>query len=223
MFRKRKTFKEPDLNWQNFYTSFLQVSLQNYSLEEVFNISIPYFEYLIYEDDVLKSCLTYEYSIISNKNDMGSIIKGNKYLSLLFDNFLKYEEMNKLINFYSIKNVIEDMELDKKLTGYVYEDLEIDIQFLNTKIEYFYKDSTENDKNRKLSEWNYFGIDKFYKLFIKFMIKYYEKLNEEDIFKMSSDFLKFLEEKEEYKLETLEKNFEEYFNKTLLEEKNEWN
>ena len=53
------------------------------------------------------------------------------------------------------------------------------------------------------------------------MIKYYEKLNEEDIFKMSSDFLKFLEEKEEYKLETLEKNFEEYFNKTLLEEKNE--
>lgn len=219
MFRKRKTFKEPDINWQNFYTSFLQVSPQNYSLEEVFNISIPYFEYLIYEDDVLKSCLTYEYSIISNKNDIGSIIKGNKYLSLLFDNFLKYEEMNKLINFYSIKNVIEDMELDKKLTGYVYEDLEIDIKFLNTKIEYFYKDSTENDKNRKLSEWNYFGIDKFYKLFIKFMIKYYEKLNEEDIFKMSSDFLKSLEEKEEHKLETLEKNFEEYFNKTLLEEK----
>lgn len=147
MFRKRKTFKEPDLNWQNFYTSFLQVSPQNYSLEEVFNISIPYFEYLIYEDDVLKSCLTYEYSIISNKNDIGSIIKGNKYLSLLFDNFLKYEEINKLINFYSIKNVIEDMELDKKLIGYVYEDLEIDIKFLNTKIEYFYKDSTENDKN----------------------------------------------------------------------------
>lgn len=216
MFRKKEKFKEPDLRWQIFYTSFLQVNTQNYSLKEALNLSIPYIEYIFYSDKTL-------YKYIGNfgpyyKKETGNIIKSNKYLTLLFNQLLEYEQINKIVNFKTIMKSIEDTKDEKILSGYFYDELKTDMKFLDTEICLLYKNCIENDENRNLSDWRYNKDAKgFYKIFIDALVQYYEAINEKNIFKMSSDFVKLLEEKEKEKKENLEENFNNFFNKTLLE------
>ncbi len=199
MFAEKEKFKEPELRWQIFYTSFLQVNPENYSLEEALKLSIPYIEYILY----------YNNKAITNKN---------KCLIFLFDQLLKYEKINKIVNFNVIEKTIKNMGNGKSLSGYFYDELKTDIKFLETEVCFYYKNCVINDENRKLSEWNNkTTYEKSYQLFINALVEYYEILNEKDIFKMSSDFLKLLKEKEKDKLEILEKDFNRFFNKTLLE------
>ena len=69
----------------------------------------------------------------------------------------------------------------------------------------------------------YWIWDGFYEIFINALVQYYEAVNEKNIFKMSSDFIKLLEKKEKEKIEYLEKDFNRFFNGTLLEDVYEWN
>ncbi len=222
MFIKKEKFKEPELRWQIFYTSFLQVNPENYSLKEALNLSIPYFEYIFYNDETLS-----KYIIGSGpycKEETGNIIKSNKYLDFLFEQLLKYEQINKIVNFKTIIKVIKNTKDDKKLSGYFYDELKVDMKFLDTEIFLLYENCVEKDKNRDLSAWRYKKNSKgFYDVFINALVQYYEAVNEKNIFKMSSDFINLLEKKEKEKIEYLEKDFNRFFNGTLLEDVYEWN
>ena len=202
--------KKENITWEEFYPTFLQINPKNYTYKEALKIIIPYFEYIFLQDRSYH--YPYEDSVMSTILDE---TKMTKYYEQIFKTFLEFEEINKFIHFLVISKYIKDAK-----QTYLLDELKTEMELFNIELKYYYTKFCCEDTNEcKSYEISRFDPDKSYKFFISFLKTFFKKTNETNINSIINTFNKSLEEKEKSKINDLEKNFQEWFKTTLIEEK----
>ena len=202
--------KKENIAWEEFYPTFLQINPKNYTYKEALKIIIPYFEYILLQDRDYR--YSYDDGIMSIVLDE---TKMTKYYEQIFKTFSEFEEINKFIHFLVISKYVKDVK-----QTYFLDELKTEMELFNTELKYYYTKFCCDDANRYEShETSGFNPDKSYKIFISFLETFFKRTNEANINLIVNTFNKSLEEKEKSKINDLEKNFQEWFKTTLIEEK----